>query len=330
MPTVRPDRNAALASADVVRNAPLIRQKVQAWLEGCRPGSAEAGARIFCEPQWTALTADLADLIVADCGPRLAEIARQVVAGAGATIESAVHRVSEVDQQRALARALASVIAGESADAAQAGARPLLSEPVARCLGQVRADVQGWTRDHKGHGSQVAGLAGPHVVANIVFACGLRSIVQQLRQQAQSPTPASRWIEGRQGLARASEADLYGWLEKMCLDVGHGHDKFDSHEIFVAPALNEAHKAIKQFCEGIRYSGGFVLLHTPTPSPKLVKPGLRIVSAPSHPLGIISPSRQEEERTPSSRSVSQGSQLSAHEFATGGATFGKAPVGLDD
>lgn len=325
VPQLRYDRKDGPAEADLRRNAPLLRGQVQAWLEAQRCGAPQAGPRIFCEgqpQQWTPLTAHLADLVVADCGPKLAQLARDVVSGAGRRIETAIHQVSPQDQERAVVIALANAIRNTPATVASDGHDPLLSPALVRFLGQVRSDVQVWTLQHGATQKEDAGLAGAHVVGNILFACGLRSVVAQLRREAlsQPPTPSSRWIDGRGGAARASEANLYGWLETMCLDIGHGRNLLERYDVFVAADLGKkAHGAVKRFCAAIpsHHDKDLKHLQTPQPSPRLVIAGQRVIaSQPPHPLGMASPQQPDSDHTPTSRSVSAHSDLSAEEFAT--------------
>ncbi len=334
-PQVPHDRKGAVAADDVQRNAPLIRQAVNDWLQAQAPGAASTGARMFCEAdpaRWTALSAQLADLVVADCGPRLAQLAREVVTAAGTQIEIALTPVSEDEQQKILADVLARVIGQASPN----GGAPLLSPALAGFLGQVRSDVQAWTSGHGSTGWQTVGLAGPNVVANILFACGLRAVVAQLSREAQSqpPTPSSRFIQGRGGAARASEATLYGWLQKMCLDVGHGQPLVlkDRYGIFTAASLGrKANQAVRRLVAAIPYKQDLTSL-TPAPiTPRLVQPGKPVLSPSQvHPQAVSSPAKPEEERTPSSRSASRHSDVSAEEFVTRGRHPAQEPDGQDD
>ncbi len=334
-PQVRYDRKDAAAAGDVQRNAPLIRQAVKDWLQSQAPGAAATGARMFCEsaPQrWTALSAQLADLVVADCGPRLAQLAREVVTAAGTQIEVAVKPTNEDAQQKILADALAQVVSQANPN----GDGALLSPGLAQFLAQVRPDVQDWTHDHGSTGWQAIGLAGPNVTGNILFACGLRAVVAQLGQEAQSkpPTPSSHYIEGRSGAARASEATLYAWLEKMCLDASHGQPQVlkDRYGIFTAASLGrKVHQSVQRFCAAIPYTQDLTSLQPAPITPKLLRPGKPVTSPLTvHPLAVSNTAIPAAERTPSSRSDSRHSEVSAHEFETPARHAAKEPVVADD
>lgn len=334
-PQVRHERKDAVAETDVQRNAPLIRQAVKDWLQAQTPGAPATGAHMFCDGapgQWKALSAQLADLVVADCGPTLAQMARDIVTAAGTRIETAVKQVNEDSQQQALGDALAQVIG----EATASGEGPLLSPVLARFLGDIRADVQLWTRDHGATGWRTIGLAGPNAMGNILFACGMRSVVEQLRREAQDkpPTPSSRYIEGRGGVARASEATLYGWLEKMCLDVGHGQPQVlkDRYGLFTAASLGKkADPAVRRLCAAIPYTEDLTNL-TKTPlTPRLVRPGKSITSpVGALPHSVSSPSKTDSQRMSASRSESPHDVLSADEFSTRGRSVAQGLIGSDD
>ncbi len=337
-PQVRYDRKDRVAAEDVRRNGPLIGSQVKAWIDSQAPGTAAAGARIFCDDkpgQWTPLTAQLADLVVADCGPRLAQWARDIVSGAGSKIESASRCDSQEDQARAVVNALANEICITNSDRS---AR-LFSPDLVRHLGDMRRDVQDWTLRHGGRGWEQVGLPGAHVVGNILFACGLRAVVEQLRREAQTqpPTPSNRWIEGRGGLARVSEADLYGMLEEFCLDLTHGQRDvlLENHGLSLAAKVGKtAHPAAKQLHTTIAYSRDVKQLQPATLTPNLVTPGKHgqrtQATTVIHPLQVASPLQSDSQRTPSSRSRSEHSELSAAEFMTPGRHPAQEPGGSDD
>lgn len=337
-PQVRHDREDGVAAADVKRNAPLIRRQLNAWINRQAPGTVEAGARIFCDHkpgEWTPLTAHLADLVVADCGPRLAQLAREVISGAGRQIESSVRRDSPEDQAGAVVTAVANEICAMSGTMFADNGEHLLSPDLRAFLLGVRKDVQDWTLRHSSSDWGPAGLPGAHVVGNVLFACGFRAVVEQLRREAQSqpPTPSSRWIEGRGGAARASEADLYGMLEAFCLDLTHGQRQLlaDNHSLTLAAKVGKtAHPAAKQFHSTLAYSKDLKQLQAATVTAGLMKPAKRGSTAVVHPLGLASPQGVDAQRTPSSRSESRHSELSADEFATRERHPAQEPRGSDD
>ena len=154
-------------------------------------------------------------------------------------------------------------------------------------------------------------------MANILLACGLRAVVQQLRAQAQSS--ASNPIQGSGKPPRVSQETLYGWLEDWCLEVGNAHERFPQASPLVSPHLFNAHTAVQRLITSLSYAGkGLdpVGRQPLTPSSRLAKLPSRPIRVSGLPHEIASPPSRDSERTPSSRSATLDSQLAAEDFET--------------
>lgn len=255
-PSVAIGRTAAEAAAFITREIPLACAALNRWLAAQKAGSSAMGSGVFRTPGWTPLTAQLADLVVADCGPALSDLIEEALSEARIAIFKSPHALTLPEQKSQLLSALSLALG-------QAFRQGLLSDRLRLFLKEVGDAVTQWAIDHRDWRP-----SGAFAVSNILAACGLRWAVSQLRQQAQalpvgvgeSDRP-SGFIGERKatqpGKAAAAGKDgpdrqtLLAWLETFCLDLGSDHDRFPGHDLQLAVPLKKTHQVIKQYCATI-------------------------------------------------------------------------------
>lgn len=149
--------------------------RLSQWLEsGVKPGPATAGPRIFAGTDWTPLTGALADLVKADCGPALSQVVRESVRAAAALAG---------DQKAAAASAAQSALVKTlRTQLAQQCQQGLGSGALWQFVAGSNARVAQWEAAGSGRLDSVR-----HVGANILIACGLRNIAQELANVASEP-----------------------------------------------------------------------------------------------------------------------------------------------
>mgnify|MGYP000296501293 CR=1 FL=1 len=121
-------------------------------------------------------------------------------------------------------------------------------------------------------------------------------------------------------------------LLKVLAEMGHGDEIVIADANFTAASLGrKANQAVRRLVAAIPYKQDLTSL-TPAPiTPRLVQPGKPVLSPSQvHPQAVSSPAKPEEERTPSSRSESRHSDVSAEEFVTRGRHPAQEPAGQDD
>lgn len=251
-PSVAIGRTAAEAAAFITREIPLARAALNRWLAAQKAGSSDMGPGVFRTPEWTPLTAQLADLVVADCGPALSDLIEEALGGARIAIFSSRRPLTLLEQQAQLLSAFTHALA-------QAFRQGVLSDRLRLFLKEVRDAVTQWAIDHRDWRP-----SGAFAVSNILAACALRSVVSQLRQQAQArPATGGKADRADEAIGERKSASsgkpeavtddgpdrltLLAWLGTFCLDLGSNHNRFQGYDLQVAVPLEKAHQVIKQY-----------------------------------------------------------------------------------
>lgn len=252
-PSVAIGRTAEEGAAVITREIPLARAALGRWLAGQAAGSLAMGPGVFRTPEWTPLTAQLADLVVADCGPALSDLIEEALVGMRIAIFSSTRALTLPQQKIQLLNALSLALA-------EAFRQGLLSDRLRPFLKEIGDAVTKWAIDHRDWRP-----SGAFAVSNILVACGLRCVVSQLRQQAQvlptaggetgkpseaggerKSTPSAK--AGAAGGDGPDRLTLLAWLEEFCLDLGSDHDRFQKHDLQLAVPLKKTHQVIRQYC----------------------------------------------------------------------------------